>query len=151
MWRAAVGNCARVPSMAAPWCACPNAASARPRVRRTDSGRRRGGLEYGPAVVLEQAMSPAAPSVASFHDLAAPGLDFRPRALARQAALLRAVGGLGRPPYQWRLLDGGYEFLQPQPGVAAVHLLAAVALGLDDDDTFVGDPVVAQRQQAFFH
>lgn len=43
------------------------------------------------------------------------------------------------------------QVLQAMQGLLAVLLQASVLLGLDDDDAFVGDALIAQCEKPFFH
>jgi hypothetical protein len=81
---------------------------------------------------------------------APPRLDFRQLLFALQAPLLGGVCRLSGSTFLGRLRHRLHHIHQAREGFDAVHVLATVFLGFDDQDTIAGDAVVVQRQQARF-
>lgn len=82
-------------------------------------------------------------------DRSAQALDLRALALAFEPALLRTVGGLGGAPRARHRRHAVDDCLQARDGIGAVHLLAAVLLGLEHQHALLRDAAVAQREQPF--
>ena len=85
--------------------------------------------------------------LASELDLSAAKLDLAALDLAFQPALLRAVCRLGRPPLAGHHRQAINQRLQTAQGLFPVLLLTAVFLRLDDQYTFLGNPLVIEMQQ----
>jgi hypothetical protein len=66
----------------------------------------------------------------------------------RRRAALR--GGAGRLARSFDCGGRRDELLQPRERVGAILVLASIALGLDDDDAFGGDPLVIAREKSRF-
>src|SRR5690606_20318107 len=81
----------------------------------------------------------------------APLLDRTAFALAGQAALPRAAGGLGRDAFFWRVQAGLDEVGEAFARILAVAVLGAEALRRQHQHAVTGDPAVAPRQQALAH
>ena len=81
---------------------------------------------------------------------AAPRLDFRQLLFAFQAPLLGGECRFSRATFLGRLRNRLHHIHQTCKGFDAVHVLATVFLGFDDQDAVAGNTVVAQRQQAVF-
>ena len=81
-------------------------------------------------------------------DRPASGLDLSALDLGIDPAALRAARRPGRPALQRHRCGAVDQCLQARQRIVAIAVLAPVALGLDDDDAFIGDPLIVAEEQA---